>query len=126
MNGTVGTPVLTFLGTMSGGNEMLPGSRLVSPDFRCTLTLQSDGNLVLYAPNNVLLFASKTQGSTPAELIMQDDGNLVLYDTNNVPQFASNTSGNPGAYLSLQDDGNLVVYGPGGNPLFASHTAGAS
>jgi hypothetical protein len=125
MSGTVGPPVAIFISIMFGGNQMFPGSRLVSPDFRFTLTLQSDGNLVLYDPNNVPLFASNTQGITPQALIMQNDGNLVLYDTNGMPQFASNTSGNPGAYLALQTDGNLVVYIEG-KPLFASNTAGVS
>lgn len=60
------------------------------------LVMQTDGNLVLYAKNNSVLWSTGTNGNPGAELVMQADGNLVLYDsggsvipTTNLP---SNTS----------------------------------
>jgi hypothetical protein len=58
------------------------------------LTMQSDGNLVMYAV-----------GTTP------DDS------------WASGTTANPGAYAELQNDGNFVVYSASGMALWTSYTA---
>jgi hypothetical protein len=56
----------------------------------CYLTLQPDGNLVIYQPNGHAVWASATHAGD--ELIMQRDGNVVLYDTNNwSAQWATNT-----------------------------------
>jgi hypothetical protein len=44
------------------------------------LTLQSDGNAVLYASNGKALWSTGTGGSGDARLIIQNDGNFVLYD----------------------------------------------
>ncbi len=58
------------------------------------LTMQGDGNAVLY----------------------KDDGLTAITSTN--------TEGNAGAYLTIQDDGNLVINGSDGNTvLWSSNTA---
>jgi hypothetical protein len=59
--------------------------------------LQTDGNLVLYGPNNA-------------------DGTAH-------PVWASNTGGHPHDVLRVQDDGNVVIY-QFGHPLWATNTAG--
>jgi hypothetical protein len=43
------------------------------------LTLQSDGNLVLYTRTGKALWSSGTGGKGVSDLVMQNDGNLVLY-----------------------------------------------
>jgi hypothetical protein len=80
------------------GNQLLSDCTGVN-----TLTMQSDGNLVL---SDYDLF-----------------GNPGIY-------WDSATGGNPGAFLNVQDDGNLVVYQYGSttetanNALWASGTYG--
>jgi len=44
------------------------------------VTMQTDGNLVIYSSSNVALWASGTFGATGGYyLLMQDDGNVVIY-----------------------------------------------
>jgi len=81
-----------------------------------TLRMQVDGNLVLYANQNVPLWASNTY-APGAYAMMQGDGNLVLYQPRGNDRAAVWSSGTPGrgrSSLVMQSDGNLVVYGPGG------------
>ena len=85
------------------------------------LTLQQDGNLVLYAPNGNPLWATGSKQGT--KFLVQQDGNVVLYQGDKA-LFATDTDGNPGAYLRLQSDGNLVLYSSNGNPLWATNTEG--
>jgi hypothetical protein len=73
--------------------------------FNLYITMQTDGNLVLYR--------------------------VVLgLDRGPSPMWSSNTAGNPGAWLAVQDDGNLVVYRAGSttqtanNALWTSGTGG--
>jgi hypothetical protein len=115
--------------------------------------MQADGNLVIYDPQNVALWASATM--TPqSRLVVQDDGNVVIYRPNNTPIWATNTvqpviptspvasgdtmhpsdvltpetwisSANGAYYLVYQSDGNLVLYSNRfGKALWASNTAG--
>jgi bacillolysin len=44
------------------------------------LTMQSDGNLVLYGGAYVPVWTSGTGGHPGARLVMQSDGNLVIFD----------------------------------------------
>ena len=97
-----------------------PGTRLV---------LQTDGNLVLYAPDNTPIFSSGVvTGDVVERLVMQDDGNAVLYDNNDRVRFdflgsveglvpggtllpgESVSSAGGGTQLLMQTDGNLVLY----------------
>jgi hypothetical protein len=113
------------------------------------LTLQEDGNLVLYAiddqqippdaaplllhedgPLNIYpnpVWATGTdvfrQATAPgAYCIMKEDGNFVIYDDDDNPCFQSGTTGNPGAFLRCQDDGNLVIYTREKKPIWQSQT----
>lgn len=98
-----------------GKNTLLPdesldrGNSLVSLNGLYKLTLQEDGNLVLYQKNKAIWFTG-TQGQAIQSLTMQTDGNAVLYKYSGASAWDSKTSGNPNSYLVLQDDGNLVVY----------------
>ena len=101
-------------GTASLGvnSDLLPGQYLTLPDGSRILSMQNDGDLVLYGRAvSRQLWQSGTSGHPGARYTMQGDGNLVVYDTNNVPLWASNTGGNPGAQL-VMTNGNLVIYSP--------------
>jgi hypothetical protein len=100
------------------------GQAITSADGRFRLILQLDGNLVLYRPGNIPLWASNTAGHPNIwDVVMQDDGNLVIYDIRSQPVWASNTNRHPGAWITVQNDGNLVIYDSANHPLFASNTA---
>lgn len=88
---------------------------------RARLTLQNDGNLVLYAGT----FPMWNAGPNPAiaKALMQTDGNFVLYDAGNGAKWATETAGHPGAHILLQDDGNMVLY-QGARALWSTNTAG--
>jgi len=99
--------------------------QLVSADGRYTLTMQSDGNLVLYyLKSNPFhaLWQSHTAGSGADGAVMQSDGNLVIY-RRGVPLWASNTHGHPNATLVMQNDGNAVIY-HNGVALWSTGTSG--
>ncbi len=99
------------------------------------LTMQSDGNLVVYDATNAAMWASGScfRGSAPYRLVSQNDGNVVIYDSSNQATWATNTYGysltnlssqwNPSLpqekclisanrifYAILQSNGNLEVY----------------
>jgi hypothetical protein len=116
------------------------------------LTLQGDGNLVLYpSGGGAAEWSAGTAGSGAVGLRLQDDGNLVLYGgpdpAGQVPAvwqtgtelFRGTVLGDgvtlgPGQFilspdgafeLVMQDDGNLVVYGADrAGALWASRTSG--
>jgi len=82
---------------------------IYSPDGRFRLSMQTDGNLVVYDPNNVPQWASGTFLPN-SYLRVQPDGNAVVYDSeDNFPQWAAAVY-SPGAQLEMQNDGNLVLY----------------
>jgi hypothetical protein len=108
----------------AGGNGRLyPGQSVISADRRFRLSLQPDGNLVLYSPTRAL-WASGTNGRATAFLVLQADGNLVLYDRDTQPLWASHTEGFGLTRLIAQTDGNLVLYDQFNVPRWNSATAG--
>lgn len=78
------------------------------------LTMQTDGNLVVYdRRNGAARWASNTVGSQATRLLFQPDDNLVLYTAGGTARWASNTYNRCGSrvpLLALQEDSNLVVY----------------
>ena len=110
-------------GTLTANQSLGSNQSLASCNGGFTLTMQSDGNLVLYQ-GSAALWASNTVGKGADEAIMQGDGNFVLYTSSGSPVWASNTAGNSGAYIELQNDANLVIYSASGSALWASNTAG--
>jgi hypothetical protein len=111
----------TGCGQMVGGLALTAGESLKSCDARFNLSMQYDGNLVLYQGAHPL-WASDTYLSQAYAGIMQTDGNLVVYDVNQRPLWASNTWGQPGNSLFVQNDGNLVVYNSASRPVWNSNT----
>jgi LGFP repeat len=88
------------------GTEMYSGQTIYSNNRMYRLTMQADGNLVLYKGTQAT-WASGTYGQTLKKCIFQTDGNLVVYT--NGAGWDSKTW-DRGDYLALQDDGNMVIY----------------
>ncbi len=103
---------------LNPGQRLGPGEQLVSATGGYVLTMQTDGNLAVYAADRRVLFQSRTGGNTGTVLVMQTDGNLVLYAPGNRAIWASNSAGNANSVLLLQGDGNAVIYAPGNRPVW--------
>ena len=96
------------------GLNLAVDTRLCAQDTgKACLTMQSDGNLVVYDERGAPRWASNTAGRPGSVAAFQGDGNLVVYAPGGQPIWASNTaSGDPQNvnYLCTQGDGNVVVY----------------
>ncbi|MGW1864000.1 hypothetical protein ACWCPS_00390 [Streptomyces mauvecolor] len=107
---------------LTDGQWLRPGHYLRSGDFRYTLYLQNDGNIVFYSAGKRQWWTSNTGGHPNVEgLLMQSDGNLVLYAQGAI--WATNTGGAGPHKLLLQNDGNMVLYG-GNGATWSTGTAG--
>ncbi len=117
--------MVQYYRTLGPGQQLNAGDWLFSGTRAFALTMQGDGNLVLYNINynsftgpgdinqatyNTAVWDAKTTGLGATVCIMQNDGNLVLYAPGGTAIWDSSTGGNPGATLVCQDDGNLVIY----------------
>ena len=117
---------------LTNGSKLTSPSSLVSPNGGFEITMQDDGNLVVYrklGATSEPLWASNTcgKGIGPYRLEMQKDNHLVIYDStapSGKATWASNTceKGKMGAHLCMQDDGNAVIYDGNGNAMWASRT----
>ncbi|XVV01808.1 S8 family serine peptidase [Actinosynnema sp. CA-248983] len=93
------------------GQMLLRGETKSSPDGKYRLTLQNDGNLVLYNAANQAEWHTFTYNSDVTRAELQSDGNFVLYSTAGVPRWHTFTNGKPSDRLVVQNDGNVVLYG---------------
>ena len=88
-------------------SRLCRSDQLVSPDGRFMLSMQTDGNLVLYyVPENRAVWQTGTNGQ---DAVMQADGNFVVSAANGSSVWSSGTAGNPGARLRLTDDGGFRI-----------------
>ena len=88
---------------------LFPRASLTAKTRPLTLTLQTDGDLVL-AREGVPVWATGTAGRNVTSAVMQEDGNLVLHGPEGMV-WASGTGDTPGARLILGDDGNAAIVG---------------
>jgi|HubBroStandDraft_1064217.scaffolds.fasta_scaffold04895_7 hypothetical protein len=104
------------------GESLMPGESLYSPqslhrpEGLFTLTMQTDGNLVVEkSDGSPAWFASDTDSLEPGNyLALGEDGNLILCKRTGEVLRESLTAGKGGRELRMQDDGNLVLYGDEG------------
>ena len=120
-------------GYLNPGEGLGNAQTLNSCDGRFSLTMQQDGNLVLYRNPIIYLFdgAALWSSNTPGNnrrntsVFMQGDGNLVVYNDPFISWTPIWNSGTPGywnSWLALQNDGNMVLYYPGGSYTWNSQT----
>ncbi|MFD0517855.1 hypothetical protein [Paractinoplanes durhamensis] len=122
-----------WLPTLAPGRSLFRGAAVRSANGQFTLSMQADGNLVLYDNRGGVPAPIWVRGDLRGyRLTNQHDGNLVIYDYANRPLWASNTAGRGVSTMRLQDDGSLVFgSGAGENWSVASgatayrHVAGA-
>ena len=98
---------------LANGQALQNGQELKSPSKKHRLSMQADGNLVLFNGNAVKWStATHGKGYQPFRLIMQHDNNLAIYDRFNKVLWHSHTHGKgaTGARAVLQNDGNFVIY----------------
>jgi Fibronectin type III domain len=98
------------------GDQLAPGEELRSANGRYSLTMQEDGNLVVYADDGRPLWHSRTWGQPGTRVQLQPDGNLVAYAADDRSAWHSATWGHSDLRLVMQDDGNLVLYADDGSP----------
>jgi hypothetical protein len=127
-------------GAIWRGTTLNAGDSVHSSNGHVSLTMQSDGNLVLYySPFGTwsqAIWASNT-GMPGSHAIMQDDGNFVIYappctTVLGVPVcpivgggaalWATGTNPN-GSYLWVHDNGNLTVNDAGSSRLWVSNSS---
>lgn len=95
----------TFLGTDRRAPDQVirRGEYLLSADARFALTLQSDGNLVVYGLGGRALWNSQTNGLGAVRGVMQGDGNFVLRRADNVAVWHTHTGGQGQSRLVMHD-----------------------
>lgn len=107
----VGTPSSLTVGQgMLGGDHLVTGTR--------TLTLQTDGNLVLRDGSSATWTTGTATGSR-STLSLQTDGNLVLRDAARRAVWSSGTAGRGARTLRLGPDGGLQLLTASGAPVWA-------
>jgi hypothetical protein len=107
--------------TIKPGEVLYPGQTIRSANGRYSLTLQSDGNLVLSASFGSI-WGAGTNGKRVEVCKLLDDGSLTLYEPGMKADWTSRTANNPGSRFVVQDDANGVLYRPDGRVTFATNT----
>jgi hypothetical protein len=102
------------------GQTLNQGHILVSPKGTYKLTMQRDGNLVMYKKTGKTYKAvwhTNTHGRGPGvRAVMQTDGNFVLYKAKTAIWNTRTKGGMKG--IVVQDDGNLVMYSKANKPIW--------
>ncbi|MFG1797825.1 LysM peptidoglycan-binding domain-containing protein [Nocardia altamirensis] len=105
--------------TLRVGEELGLGQSLQGGAY--TLTLQSDGNLVLSEPDGNVVWSTLTHNQGVERAALQADGNFVLYKGEGAA-WSTETNGKDADRLTVQADRNVVLYGKDGSALWASNT----
>ncbi|MEU6849118.1 RHS repeat-associated core domain-containing protein [Actinacidiphila alni] len=106
--------------TLASGATLASGTSMVTNTIR--LTMQTDGNLVMYARRSgQALWSSNTAGHPGAVLTMGTDGNLTVHTTSGTTLWSSATTGT-GDHARLDDDGQLIVFNAAGTSVWKTPT----
>ncbi|WP_037571481.1 polymorphic toxin-type HINT domain-containing protein [Phaeacidiphilus oryzae] len=117
--------------TQAAGTKLLASGATIASGHSVTsntarLSMQADGNLVLYSlQSGQAIWSSNTAGHPGASAAMQTDGNFTVKDTDGTILWSTGTS-SPGAIAKVQDDHNFTLYDTTGNSLWSSGTYSAS
>jgi hypothetical protein len=103
------------------GEVLKAGQWIRSVNGAYTLSMQSDGNLVLYNNLGKALWSTRTQGHPNAWAVSQSDGNFVVYQGTKAWWNTQTGGKTSGGTMIMQGDGNLVLYR--GVWIWASRTA---
>ncbi|MEU3521802.1 hypothetical protein ABZ770_42355 [Streptomyces sp. NPDC006654] len=104
---------------ITGTTALGPGEGVASN--RMTITMRTDGNLVITDENGTTRWSSHTEGRG-YKAVFQNDGHLVVYTKAGQTAWSSGTAGNPGAELVIQNDGNVSILSAGGAVLWSAGT----
>ncbi|KAG5675408.1 hypothetical protein PVAND_005316 [Polypedilum vanderplanki] len=120
---------LTILNSIAAIDNIPPGyclfkSSSIYSDNGCfRLTMQDDGNLVIYRiSDNKPLWSSQTSQTESCVACVQKDGNFVIYTNEEKPTWSTGTHDNTLSHLILQNNGNLVLYNEFNYPKWQSNT----
>jgi hypothetical protein len=105
-------PLPTVCGRMNAGQGLTVGESLSACGDDYALSMEADGNLVLYRtkPERKAIWATETNGKAGFNAILRADGNFALYDIHDHVIWSSGTGDHPGSSLAVQGEGNLVIY----------------
>jgi hypothetical protein len=117
-------------GKLTGGKSLRSNGKInqmnmLSSNGLYQVSMQRNGNLVVYRQGGVELWSAGTtgKGTGPYRLTMQTDGNLCIYDKNDKFIWGSNTAGKGGVKLVMQNDGNLVLYSSSLDEVWSTSTS---
>jgi hypothetical protein len=135
-----GTPAVNF---PPGNPDILMGETMMQGDTRTSinqwyrLSMQSDGNLVLYAKNGTVVWATNTENNIGARFVYGGRPPNFRPDAPNFPAGAHTmlvgATMFPGQELvsingwykaAMQGDGNFVLYAKNNTVRWATHTSG--
>ncbi len=105
------------------GDKMTTNQTMRSTDGSYRVTLQNDGNVVLYNASGRSLWASGTAGKGGVALNMQGDGNLVLRSSRGSSVWSTATNGRGANRAVIQNDGNFVLYTSSNAAVWATGTS---
>jgi len=109
--------------SLDPGGRLTKGQYLRSSDRRYFTAMKPDGNFIVYAPGNRILWSAGTAGNTGAYLVVQADGNMVVYTAGASEVLWTNNRHNIDM-LKIQNDGNLVARNGDGQAVWATATNG--
>ncbi|GGL87532.1 hypothetical protein GCM10011594_03960 [Nakamurella endophytica] len=93
---------------LAPGQAISSGSALTSPSGQFSLSMQTDGDLVMTAQGS-RLWHSNTDGNPGAVALLQTDGDLVIQSPGGGVLWASGTAGHPWSDLTLGSDGTAAL-----------------
>ncbi|MFI8008030.1 hypothetical protein [Streptomyces sp. NPDC086010] len=105
-------------GTVVDGTIVLRQGQKVSAG-TASLSMESDGNLVIRDGSGVVRWAANTAGLGD-RAVFREDGALVVLSSAGSAVWSSGTAGNVGAHLILQKTGRLMIMSASGSLLWGA------